>query len=248
MRDNRPPDCEDTLDAIWDYLNVSARTHGQGRTAERFGVSRQTLWRLLERDQVGRRLPRAVLDTVGDSVEALEAATRTLSAQPLSRSQPLPTRSLSDGLRDALFHLCEAPLATARELSRLNRIPVATLRDQLVKLAGRGLVDSRPHRLEVLGPRPYRRYFPTAAGIRAVGLDETRQLPLYPVSKQWFKAPGRAARRRRRVLPRRHDDRRGRPRTAAACGSTTTARVPTTRCSRSPDGRSVGAPVPRGRC
>ena len=86
-----------------------------------------------------------------------------------------------------LLHLCEAPLVTAGELARLRRVPVSTLRDQLVKLSRRGLVDSRRHRLDALGPRPHRRYFPTAAGIRAVGIDGSGLLPLYPVSKQWFK-------------------------------------------------------------
>ena len=66
-------------------------------------------------------------------------------------------------------------------------MPASTLRDQLVKLNQRGLVDCRPHRLDALGPRPHRRYFPTAAGIRAVGIDGSGLLPLFPVSKQWFK-------------------------------------------------------------
>ncbi len=187
MRDNRPPDGEDTLDAIWDYLNVSARTQGHQRTADRFGVSRQTLWRFLDRDQIGRRLPCAVLDSVGGRVEALEAATRALIAKPPSRSRAPSARSLSNELHDALLHLCEAPLTTAGELARLRRVPGSTLRDQLTKLNERGLVDSRPHRLDALGTRPHLRYFPTATGIRAVGIDGPRLLPLYPVSKQWFK-------------------------------------------------------------
>ena len=50
------------------YLKEHAWRHGQGRTAERFGVSRQTLWRFVDREQASRRLPRAVLDSVGGSV------------------------------------------------------------------------------------------------------------------------------------------------------------------------------------
>ena len=175
------------IDPIRTYLKEHAWRHGHGRTAKRFGVSRQTLWRFLEREQAGRRLPRAVLDGVGGSVEALEAATRALIDAPVSRSRPPPTHSLSDELHDALLQLCEAPLATVGELARLRRVPASTLRDQLVKLSQRGLVDSRPHRLDALGPRPHHRYFPTAAGIRAVGIDSSGLLPLYPVSKQWFK-------------------------------------------------------------
>ncbi len=97
--------------------------------------------------------------------------------------------SLSDGINGALLNLCEAPLTTAGELAQLNRVPVFTLRDQLDKLSERGLVDSHLHRLDALGPRPRRRYFPTTAGIRALADDEPdlqRLLRVYPVSKQWF--------------------------------------------------------------
>ena len=177
-------------DAIWDYLNACTLRHGHQRTAERFGVSRQTLWRFLDRDEVGRRLPRAVLNSVGDSVEALVAATDSLFAESSPGSRPASNNPLGDGLHDALLHLCEAPLATADELARLIRVPISTLRDRLDKLSERGLADSRLHRLDALGPRARRRYFPTVAGIRALGDDEAgveRLLRIYPVSTQWFK-------------------------------------------------------------
>lgn len=132
-------------------------------------------------------MPRAVLDSVGNSVEALEAATRTLIAEPSSGSRPTPTRLLSDELRDTLLRLSRAPLATVGELARLDRVPVSTLRDRLFRLSARGLIDARPHRLDAPGPRPHRLFFPTAAGIRAVGIDGDGLLPLYRVSKQWFK-------------------------------------------------------------
>ena len=189
--ERRPAPVDDELiDAIWDYLNASTRKHGHGRTAERFGVSRQTLWRFLDRDQVGRALPCAVLDTLGDSADALEAAKRTLISESSSGRRPAPAKRLSDGLHAALLYLCVAPLTTTRELAQLNRVPVSTLRDRLDKLSERGLVDSRLHRLDALGPRPRRRYFPTPAGIQALADDEPdlqRLLRIYPVSKQWFK-------------------------------------------------------------
>ena len=178
---------DDRIDLIRTHLRAHAWRQGHGRTAERFGVSRQTLWRFLERDQVGRARPRTVLDSADGSVEALEAATRTLIDEPPSRSRTPPIRSLSDKLHDALLLLCEAPLTTARELARLRRVPVSTLRGQLVKLTERGLVNYRPHRLDVLGPRPHRRYFPTDAAIQGVGMDRDGPLPLYPALKQWFK-------------------------------------------------------------
>ena len=152
-------------DAIWVYLSVCAHKHGQQRTAERFGVSRQTLWRFLERDQDGRRLPRAVLGSVGDSVDALAAATDSLLVESSPQSRPAATDSpgaLSGSLRHALLGLCEAPLTTAGELAQLTRVPASTLGEQLTKLSERGLADSRPHRLAVLGSRPQRRWFPTA--------------------------------------------------------------------------------------
>ncbi len=56
------------IDSIRTFLGTHAWRRGHGRTAERVGVSRQTLWRLLEREQLGRRLPSAVPDTFGGRV------------------------------------------------------------------------------------------------------------------------------------------------------------------------------------
>ena len=109
---------DELIDAIWDYLNACTRRRGHRRTAERFGVSRQTLWRFLVRDQAGRTLPRAVLNTVGGNVEALEAATRALISESPSRLRPAPAKRLSAGLHAALLYLCEAPLTTAGELAQ----------------------------------------------------------------------------------------------------------------------------------
>ena len=71
------PDLED---AIREYLRTYVLWRGIGQATETFGVSRHTLWRFLERGHTGRALPRAVLDTVGDSVEVLETATWAIAA------------------------------------------------------------------------------------------------------------------------------------------------------------------------
>ncbi|MCY4374560.1 MAG: replication-relaxation family protein, partial [Spirochaetaceae bacterium] len=124
------------------------------------------------------------------SASALEAATRALIGESSSGRRPAPAKHLSDGLHAALLYLCEAPLTTVGELAQLNKVPVSTLRDRLDRLGEGGLVDPRLHRLDALGPRPHRRYFPTQAGMRALADDEAdlqRLLRIYPISKQWFK-------------------------------------------------------------
>ena len=76
------------------------------------------------------------------------------------------------------------------DLSRFGRVPASTLRERLGKLAKRGLVDSAPHHLSVLGTRPQRRYFPTKRGVTAAGAatkGRAHMLRAYPVSKQWFR-------------------------------------------------------------
>ena len=76
------------------------------------------------------------------------------------------------------------------ELARFGRVPASTLRDRLKKLTERGLVDSVPHHLSVLGTRPQRRYFPTDKGVIAGAMTtegEEHMLRTYPVSKQWFR-------------------------------------------------------------
>ena len=59
---------------IWDYVRTHAKHYGQSRTAHDLGVSRHTLWRLLNRFQMGLAMPRAVLRSVGDTAETLEIA------------------------------------------------------------------------------------------------------------------------------------------------------------------------------
>ena len=179
-------------DAVREYVRTYVLWRGRRRSAETFGVSRHTLWRFLRRGHTGRALPRAVMGKVGDSIEALEAATWALAATERLRNRrptakAVPSRSLPEALEDTLLLLCASPLATVDELSRFGRIAVSTLRDRLKRLTERGLSDSAPHHLSVLGPHPKRRHFPTEEGIVAGGMVEhgtERFLSEYPVSRQ----------------------------------------------------------------
>ncbi len=201
---NTAPETPDLNDAIRSYVRTYALWHGRPQAARRFGVSRHTLWRFLERGHLGRSLPRAVTGAVGDDPHAIEAATEELAASArrqrkllrkidetlaqLEKSGPA-THRLSRSQEDALMLLCEAPLATVKELARFGRVPGSTLRDRLDRLAARGLADSVSHRLPDLAP-PQLRYFPTEAGIVAAGQAKRgteRLLATYPVSRQWFR-------------------------------------------------------------
>ncbi len=202
---NTSAEDHDLNDAIRSYVRAYALWHGRPQAARRFGVSRHTLWRFLERGHLGRSLPSAVTGAVGDDPQAIYAATEEL-ADSARRERKL-LRKVDDALaqleqhgpvtprlpetqEDTLLLLCEAPLATVKELSRFCRVPESTLRDRLDRLAARGLADSVPHRLPDLGPRPQLRYFPTEAGIVAAGQAEhgtERLLATYPVSRQWFR-------------------------------------------------------------
>ncbi len=176
--------------AVREYVRAYAALNGRRTAAEDLGVSRHTLWRFLDRGQMGRAVPAAVLSAVGESVRAIEASTFEIMID-LEGLRPDPAlRSLRQGLEGALLLACAAPLATVEELSRFGRIPASTLRDRLTKLTERGLVDSVAHHLSVLGTRPQRRYFPTAKGVTAGGMateGEGHMLRAYPVSKQWFR-------------------------------------------------------------
>ena len=176
------------FDAIDTYFRAHTKRHGRGRTAAAFGVSRHTLWRFLERGQAGRALPRAVMAEVGDTTEAITKATRALAGEASAAPQEGLDPFLPRRLRETLWALCEAPFASAGELSHFNRVPASTLRGRLAQLGKRGLADSRPHRLAALGGRPQRRYFPTPAGVSALGDAIPDDVPrLYPVSRQWFR-------------------------------------------------------------
>ena len=185
-------------DSIRNYVRAYSLWHGRPKAARHFGVSRHTLWRFLEREYLGRSLPRAVTGAVGDSIEAIDAATWAIGAseritanfERSARNRRPADPALRRGQEDALLQLCAAPLTTVNELARFNREPPTTLRDRLDRLAELGLADSVSHRLGALGPKPQRRYFPTEKGIHAAAALEPgirRFLADQPVSRQWFR-------------------------------------------------------------
>ena len=177
--------------AIRDYVRTYVLWHGRAKVAETFGVSRHTLWRCLERGRLGKSLPRAVIKTVGDDPDAIEAAAWAMTdSRKLQRRAAANPQPLAETLEDALRLLCAAPLSTAEELSAFSRIPATTLRRRLAKLAERGLADSVAHHLGSLGPNPRRRHFPTERGTEAAARVEhgtERFLSEYPVSREWFR-------------------------------------------------------------
>ena len=177
------------IDAIGEYLHAHVERHGHGRTAAAFGVSRHTLWRFLERGQPGRALPRAVTCRAGDSPAKLAAAIRALGGD----ARPAPERRaprLTQALHETLLLVCETPFASVEDLSRLKRAPDSTLREQLGKLRGMGLVASHPHRLAMLSGRALQRHVPTAAAVSVLGYDAQARgelLRRHPVSRQWLR-------------------------------------------------------------
>ena len=147
---------------------------------------------------MGRALPKAVTDRVGESVEEVDAATWAVEAAERiianfnrsARSRRPAGPALRRGQEDALLQLCAAPLTTVSELARFNREPPTTLRGRLERMTELRLVDSVSHRLGTLGPKPQRRYFPTKDGLHAAAALEPgikSFLANQPVSRQWFR-------------------------------------------------------------
>ena len=185
------PTSNDLDDAIGDYVRTYVLWHGQAKAVKKFGVSRYTLWRFLERGRLGKSLPRAVIEAVGDDPDVIDAATWAMTAvRQVRRHAAARKQPLAEPLEDTLRLLCAAPLATVEELSAFGRIPATTLRRRLTKLAASGLVDSVAHHLSALGPNPRHRHFPTVHGIEAAASVENgteRFLSEYPVSREWLR-------------------------------------------------------------
>ena len=185
-----PPTAEQ-IEAVREYLRTRAWRRGVQRTADQYSVSRSTLWRFLWTDHVSPKLVAAVTAEVGESTWELRRAAERL--RPMSGAvdayQLRPRLTGAD--KQTIEALCHTPLATVDEMAAFIRLPANTLRERLARLARKGLADSRPHRLQLLGARPQRRFFPTREGI--VGLAGggragiERLMRLYPVSRQWFR-------------------------------------------------------------
>ena len=186
----RPAIDPDLFAPIWDYVHTHALHYGQKRTAQDFGVSRHTLWRFLSRFQMGRAIPRAVLDSVGVTAEALEMARLLIDDNKSRQRSNEPSAHLPEALEDTLQLLSATPVATIKELSKIGRIPTTTLRERVQNLEERGLVDFVSHHVRALGKHPRRRFFPTEKGINVGGRFEHGTdtfLQEYPVSRQWFR-------------------------------------------------------------
>ncbi len=179
------------IEAVREYLRTRAWRRGVQRTADRYGVSRSTLWRFLWTEHVSPKLVTAVTaDVSASSWELRRAAERLRPLSGAAGANRLRPR-LTSADKQTVELLCHTPLAKVDEMAALVRLPANTLRERLARLARKGLADSRPHRLELLGVRPQRRFFPTREGIVALasggraGIE--RLMRLYPVSRQWFR-------------------------------------------------------------
>ncbi|MXX47192.1 MAG: hypothetical protein F4Z38_02625 [Chloroflexi bacterium] len=187
----RRPASAEQIEAVRGYLRTRAWRRGAQRTADRYGVSRSTLWRLLWTEHVSPKLVAAVAAEVGASTWALLQAAERLhppsGAAWANRARPC----LTPADRQTIELLCHTPLATVDEMAALTRLPANTLRERLARLAKRGLADARPHRLQLLGVRTQRRFFSSREGIVALASGQRagieRLLRLYPVSRQWFR-------------------------------------------------------------
>ncbi|MYD73195.1 MAG: hypothetical protein F4Y11_02740 [Chloroflexi bacterium] len=189
----RPPSAEQ-IEAVREFLRTRAWRRGVQRTADQYGVARSTLWRFLWTEHVSPKLVAAVTAEFGASSWELRRAAERL--RPLSgaaganRLRPQPTTAD----KQTIELLCQTPLGTVEGIAALIKLPANTLRERHARLARKGLAYSRPYRLQLLGPRPQRRFFPTWERIVALAAGERagaeRLMRLYPVSRRWLRFLG----------------------------------------------------------
>ena len=70
--------------------------HGRPQTARRFGVSRHTLWRFMEQGHLGRSLPKAMDNTVGDDRSTIAVAGRAVTTSRLIQGRAAGSRPLAE--------------------------------------------------------------------------------------------------------------------------------------------------------
>ena len=183
------PPSADQIAAFREYLRTRAWRRGAQRTADEYGVSRSTLWRFLWTEHVSPKLIAAVTAEVGASTWELRRAAERLRQPSGSAGAYRARPRLTPADRQTVELLCHTPLASVEEMAAVIRLPANTLRDRLARLTRKGLADSRPHRLQLLGARPQWRFLPTREGIAALAGGERagieRLMRLYPVSRQW---------------------------------------------------------------
>ena len=162
-----PPSAEQ-IEAVREYLRRREWRRGAQRTADHYGVSRSTLWRFLWREHISPKLVAPVTADVGALTWELRQAAEWLLPPRGAAEAHRPRLRLTSADQQTIELLRHTPLATVDEMAAFIRLPANTLRERLARLAEKGLTDSRPHRLQLLGARPQRRFFPTRAGIVAL--------------------------------------------------------------------------------
>ena len=157
----------DLMRAIRDYVRAYERRHGRRKTTDDLSVSRHTLWRFLERGHAGRAVPAAVLNAVGGSIAALEAATLEIIID-LEGLRPDPAlRHLRQGI-ECQWRRHVGPLvcscsAKKSELSGQHKCPHHLLREMACLRVG----QQRTGRKVLMQPI-----------LREACLEFGRQLPL----------------------------------------------------------------------
>ncbi len=83
---NTPVPFEDELsgtgldDAVRNYVRTYVLWHGRRNTMEKFGASRHTLWRFLERGHLGKSLLEEAVKAIGDDPDTIQVAAWAITA------------------------------------------------------------------------------------------------------------------------------------------------------------------------